>query len=190
MLSAIVLAAGQSSRMGQPKMALPWGKTTVLGQVIETLQSAGLEEILVVAGGAREATEKIAAAHRVKTIHNPHKGEMLESIQIGLRALQGGAALIALGDQPQMQVETARSVIAAWKQSGAGIVVPSYENRRGHPWLIAENYWGEILAMPAESSSMRDFFKARQNEIFYVSVAAPSVLQDLDTPEDYLRFKP
>lgn len=190
MITAVILAAGQSVRMGQPKMLLPWGKVTVLGKVIETLQSAGLKDILVVTGGAREEVEKIAAAYQVRTARNLKGGEMLESIQTGLRALTGGAALIALGDQPQIEEETARRVVAAWKQSGAGIVVPSYANRRGHPWLIAEQYWGEILAMPAGQSSMRDFFNARKNEIFYVNADTPSILQDLDTPEDYLKFKP
>ena len=59
MITAIILAAGQSKRMGQPKMLLPWGETTVLGQVIETVQSAGVGNILVVTGGAREQVEEI-----------------------------------------------------------------------------------------------------------------------------------
>ncbi len=190
MISAVVLAAGQSKRMGRPKMALPWGNVTVLGKVVQTLQSAGLDEILVVVGGAREETEKIAAACKVKTVENPRPGEMLESIQIGLRALNDEAALIALGDQPQIEAETARRIVAAWKASGAGIVVPSYENRRGHPWLIARAHWEEILAMPAGRASMRDFFRAHSSAIRYVPVNSPSVLQDIDTPEDYQKFKP
>lgn len=196
MLSAIILAAGESKRMGQPKMLLPWGNTTVLGKVVETLQRAGIAEILAVTGGARAEVECEAARYGLRCAYNAFKGEMLQSIQAGLRAETlrigdevEGAVLIALGDQPQIEEETVRRILAAWQQTGAGIIVPSYEKRRGHPWLVAGKYWSEILALPAEKS-MRDFFKHRAGEILYVEVDAPGILQDLDTPEDYLKFKP
>jgi molybdenum cofactor cytidylyltransferase len=61
--------------------------------------------------------------------------------------------------------------------------------RRGHPWLIARELWEEILQMrPPES--MRDFLNAHKDDIFYVDYDSPSILQDLDTPADYLKFKP
>jgi molybdenum cofactor cytidylyltransferase len=61
--------------------------------------------------------------------------------------------------------------------------------RRGHPWLVARPLWGEILAMMSPQSP-RDLLNAHSNEIEYVNVDNPSILQDLDTPEDYLKFKP
>ena len=69
-VTAIILAAGESRRMGQPKLLLPWGNGTILGTVIETIREAGANDILVVTGGARERVNEICACHSVQTIHN------------------------------------------------------------------------------------------------------------------------
>ena len=93
MISAIILAAGQSRRMGQPKMLLPWGKTTVVEHVISVFAAADIESILVVTGGAHEQVEHAIAnsrAHpRVRIVYNQDylHGEMLSSLKCGLRAL-------------------------------------------------------------------------------------------------------
>jgi molybdenum cofactor cytidylyltransferase len=192
MITAIVLAAGESKRMGEPKMLMPWGKSTVLQTVIATLQTAGLSDILVVTGGARRQIESLVGKS-VQTLFNENYAdkEMLVSIQAGLRAKmrEASAALICLGDQPQLQEKSAREIITAWHQNRARIIVPSFEKRRGHPWLIAREYWDEILNLPADQT-MRDFFNQHKRDIFYVNMDTPSILQDLDTPEDYLKFKP
>ena len=120
-ITAILLAAGESRRMGQPKMLLPWGETTVLGQVV-SMFSAGLSlginqridpesEILVVTGGARALVEtevaRLAERYPLRIVYNPNYalGGMVSSIQAGLAALGPGipAALIGLGDQPQVK---------------------------------------------------------------------------------------
>ena len=81
MISALVLAAGESTRMGQPKMALPWGTGTVLGQVITTLKAAHIDDILVVTGGSRGAVDKIAGDLGARTVFNPEyaRGELVSS---------------------------------------------------------------------------------------------------------------
>ena len=83
MISAIILAAGESKRMGQPKMLLPWGKVSVLGQVISTFQSAGIEDIIVVTGGAHEQVEEIVKENGARSVFNRNyaNGEMLSSLQ-------------------------------------------------------------------------------------------------------------
>jgi molybdenum cofactor cytidylyltransferase len=192
-ISAVILAAGQSRRMGQPKMLLPWKNSTVLGKVIETLQQAEIEDILVVTGSARDEVEKIAASHNARVTHNEDytSGDMLESIQLGLLAQepQSEAALICLGDQPQIEKRSVQIVCDGFRQNASRIVVPSYQMRRGHPWLIARESWDEVLQMRAPES-MRDFLNKRKNDIFYVEHDSPSILQDLDTPADYLKYKP
>jgi molybdenum cofactor cytidylyltransferase len=190
-IPAILLAAGESRRMGRPKLVLPWGTTTVLGQAAQTFAAAGIPEIVIVTGGARAEVEALAAelAGRlpVRTIFNPGyaAGGMLGSIQCGLRALGPGcrAALVGLGDQPQVRVEIVRRICAAFLQNGKPLVVPSFEGRRGHPWLAARPLWDEILALP-EAATARQFIAAHAGEVEYVPADA-SVLQDLDTPEDY-----
>ncbi len=89
MIAAIILAAGQSRRMGQPKMLLPWGKTTVLETVIATFRAADVDDILVVTGGDREQVESLVR-DSARTVFNPGyaAGEMLRSVQTGLAGTQ------------------------------------------------------------------------------------------------------
>ncbi len=195
-IAAILLAAGLSSRMGKPKLLLPWGETTVLGQVVSTFAAAGMEEIVVVTGAARQQIEtllsKLADDFPVRVVFNPAyaSGEMLSSIQAGLSVLgsQARAALIGLGDQPQVRAETLRYLCAAFVQTNSPLVIPSFQNRRGHPWLAARSIWPEILALPL-STTPRHFLNAYVGKVKYVD-ADESILQDLDTPDDYARLHP
>jgi len=192
LITALILAAGQSKRMGKPKMLLPWGETTVLGQVITTFKAAGIDDILVVTGGARELVEGLVG-DSARTVFNPEfaKSEMLSSVQVGLAGLKPGveAILIALGDQPQVRERSVRLIVEAYRKSGASIVVPSFQMRRGHPWLVTQSHWDEILQMRSPDS-LRDFLYRHAGEIYYVEMEHDSILQDLDTPEDYLKTKP
>jgi molybdenum cofactor cytidylyltransferase len=193
MISAIILAAGESKRMGQPKMLLPWGKTTVLGHVISIFQRAGIEDIIVVVGGARTHVEEIVKQHGVRSIFNAdfENGEMLPSLQCGLetQSPRAQAALIGLGDQPQVQEGTVRLVCETFKRMQPKIVVPSYQMRRGHPWLVERSLWDELLAMRPPRSP-RDFLNEHSREIQYVEVSTSSILADLDTMEEYKKARP
>ena len=198
MISAIILAAGESKRMGQPKMLLKWGKTTVLEHVISVFANAGVEDIVVVTGAARDEVEKIVAVAQTscpaRSVFNEGfvEGEMLSSIQCGLRDLaekDSSAALIALGDQPQVREGSVWRVCEMFKETGNPLVVPSYHMRRGHPWLVDESLWGEMLAMRAPQTP-RDFLNARAEQIKYVEVDDEGILADLDTPEQYRAHEP
>jgi molybdenum cofactor cytidylyltransferase len=193
MISAIILAAGQSKRMGQPKMLLPWGRSTVIEHVITTFLKAGIEDVTVVTGGAREQVEGTISQYPVRKVHNHDyaAGEMLSSIQcaMGVMPESAQAMLIGLGDQPQVQENSLRLICEAYRDSQSRLIVPSFQMRRGHPWLVARPLWKEILALkPPES--LRDFLNRHSGEIHYVRVETPSILADLDTPEDYHRSRP
>jgi molybdenum cofactor cytidylyltransferase len=195
-ISAVLLAAGLSSRMGQPKALLPWGGTTVLGQVVSAFAAAGIEELIVVTGGAREKVEALVAQlardYLVRAVFNPdfERGEMLSSIQAGLAALSVGtsAALFGLGDQPQVRKETIQQISAAFIRTRSPLIIPSFQNHRGHPWLAAAPIWPQILALPF-STTARDFLNAHSSQVEYV-LADQTILQDLDTPQDYVRQRP
>ena len=192
MISAIILAAGESKRMGQPKMLLKWGETTVINRVIATFQDARVEDILVVLGGAKEQVEQ-AIGDSASMVFNASyaRGEMLSSVQAGLVEMkpEADAVLIGLGDQPQIEAGSVRLVMDAYQRTGASIVVPSYQRRRGHPWLVARTHWNAILQMRVPDT-LRDFLHQHSREIYYVDMDSPSILQDLDTPEDYLNSRP
>lgn len=193
MISALILAAGESRRMGQPKMLLPWGQTTVLGQVITTFQQAGIEDVIVVSGGSREQVEEIARPYGARCIFNADyaSGEMLVSLKRGLAAQlpQTRATLIGLGDQPQIQIGTVRLICETFQRTEARLIVPSFQMRRGHPWLVERSLWNELLAM-SPGQSPREFLNQFSSEIQYVPVDTPSILADLDTMEDYQRARP
>jgi len=193
MITALILAAGQSKRMGQPKMLLPWGTETVLSHVITVFRKAGLEDILVLTGGAREQVENEIAYLNIRTIFNEQftQGEMLSSIQCGIRSLthKTQAILIGLGDQPQVQARSVRMVCDAYRESNSKIVVPSYNMRRGHPWLIERSLLHDLMILESPQAP-RDFLNAHRKKIQYVNVDDPGILADLDTPEDYRKWRP
>jgi len=193
MIAAIVLGAGLSRRMGQPKLALPWGDTTVIGQVVTVLSQAGVAEILVVTGGARSDTEQALHGLPVRLAFNPRfeASEMIDSLQVGLAQLSPSAeaTLVALGDQPQIQVQVVQAVIQTYQRQPANLIVPSFQMKRGHPWLVARALWNELCQMrPPET--MRSFLVRHTEDIVYAPVANDSILHDLDTPSDYAREKP
>jgi len=193
MISAILLAAGESKRMGQPKMLLPWGNSTVIAHVISVFSNAGIKDILVVTGGAQESVETVVKQSAVRSIHNDNyaTGEMLSSLQCGLHAMSSEvqAVLIGLGDQPQVEEGSVRLICHAFQKSKAKLVVPSFQMRRGHPWLVARPLWDELLEMKSPESP-REFLNKFAREIHYVEAGTSSILTDMDTPEDYQKSLP
>lgn len=192
-IGAVVLAAGQSRRMGTPKMVLPWGRWTVIEQVIHTLDDAGIRDIVVVTGGAKTEIENALQNSPVKLIHNPRAmdSEMLVSLKYGIMASAPTceALMVVLGDQPTIEVGVVRAVVEQFTNRRSTIVVPSYQMRRGHPWLVDRSLWAELLEQP-EEETLRDFLNAHSENIDYVEVQSDSVLKDLDTPTDYNISKP
>jgi molybdenum cofactor cytidylyltransferase len=190
--------------MGSPKLLLPWEGTTVLAHITQTLAEAGIADIVVVTGAARAQVEtevsRLAREVPIEAVYNPdhERGGMRSSIQAGiwrLASLQGHvaeadqaivAALIALGDQPQTRVETVRTIRQAYASSSADLVVPSFNRRRGHPWLLAAALWDQFMALRAPRTA-RDFLDQNAARIHYIEVDTPTVLGDIDTPEDYAR---
>jgi molybdenum cofactor cytidylyltransferase len=197
MIAAIVLAAGLSRRMGRPKLILPWGETTVIGQVTNVLLETGLGPVVVVSGGGRDKIEAALQGQPVHLAHNPRFAEdqMAFSLQIGLAELATHwpdaiqAALIVLGDQPQIEQQVVRSIIEVYQTQAAPLIVPSYQMRRGHPWLVDCSLWPQIMALNPPQT-LRDFLAANARIIHYLLVDRASVLQDLDTPEDYEKQAP
>jgi molybdenum cofactor cytidylyltransferase len=185
--------------MGSPKMLLPWGNITVIQHVISVFSQAGVDDILVVTGGAHEQVETIITGigkqYPVRSVYNESyiSGDMLSSIQCGLRQQIAdeniGAVMIGLGDQPQIQAGSVRRIREVYLQTRSPLVVPSFQMRRGHPWLVARSLWNELLEINP-SQTPRDFLNAHAADIQYVEVDTPSILADLDTPEDYRASRP
>ncbi len=177
--------------MGRFKMLLPWRGQTVIRQVVTTLAGAGVPHVLVVTGCRADEVAAALSGSGAQTCWNAAwaEGEMLSSIQAGLaelgRSADASAALICLGDQPQMQASTVRALLAAGAACGwTRSVVPSYQMRAGHPILMPRGLWPAILA---SREHLRAVITAHKEEIAYLVVDTPTILADLDTPEDYAR---
>ena len=197
-ITAIILAAGKSTRMGSPKMLLPWGERTIIEHVVAVFAKAGVDDIVVVTGGAHEPVEALilecGKSFPVRSVYNNDymNGDMLSSIQCGLQHIaeeSAGAALIGLGDQPQVQEGSVHLLCEVYSQTQSPLVVPSFQMRRGHPWLVARALWKELIEM-SPTQTPRDFLNAHAKDIHYVNMNTPSILADLDTPEDYRTSHP
>ncbi len=192
-IGAIILAAGLSKRMGQPKMLLPWGQNTILETVLETVLEGGISRPVVVTGANHKEISGLVHDYPAQIVFNQNfeDGEMLHSLQAGITTLSAEcrACFIVLGDQPQIQSSTIRLLIEEYRRQPTSMIIPSFQMRRGHPWLVGREYWDEILSLNTPAT-LRDFVRKHAQEIHYLTLDTPSILADLDTPEDYAKFKP
>jgi molybdenum cofactor cytidylyltransferase len=189
-IGAVILGAGESRRMGEPKLLLPWGDKTIIREIAEQVTASGVYEVVVVAGRWEKEIRTQLAGLPLRVVHNPDyaSGDMLSSLKVGVEALwhTSEACMVVLGDQPSIQQSTIQQVIEAYVQGKGRIIAPSYQNRRGHPILIDHAFWQSILDLPADAAP-RDLIRANEQEIYHVVVDTDTVLRDIDTPEDYQR---
>lgn len=188
-ISAVILAAGRSTRMGQSKILMPWRDgQTLIEQIITQLQRALVAEVVVVTGRQAEEVASLAERHGARSVFNPayHEHDMLSSLKVGLNALDRSsqACLICLGDQPRIQQSTIRQVLNAYSRSDSPIVAPSYQMRRGHPLLVDRSLWEHFLQSP-DDAAPRVIVERFASDIHYVLVDTDTILRDVDTLDDY-----
>ncbi len=195
-IAAIVAAAGRSTRMGTPKQLLPWQGTTVLDAVVRHLDAAGAQPVVCVVGHRRAAMIDALADAPAVLVDNPGylQGEMLNSYQAGVRYLQAAefpaaGALLALGDQPHIPVAVLEAILCQARQTPGQIVIPRYEERRGHPIYLPAALWPELLAL-GRDETLRTLVVRHAETIVYVAVESDAILRDIDTPSDYQALAP
>jgi len=191
MIWALVLAAGESRRMGELKLLLPFGRSTIIETVVHNLMESSLDGILVVLGHRWQGILDKLKNYAVETTVNPdYKNGMLSSVQWGFRKLprDAGAALVVLGDQPGISARTVDLIIRAFRKGNKGIVLPAYEDSGGHPLLVDMRYRREIRSLDP-SVGLRSLLSRYPEDILRVAVKAGSVLQDIDNPEDYRKAR-
>ena len=188
-ISGILLAAGLSSRMGAPKQLLPFGESTIVETVVDSMLGAKFDEVIVVVGHRASEIREQLGTRPVSTVFNPNYREgMLTSAQTGIRGLQESDAFaLMLVDQPFITSALIDRVVDAYVQTDKGIALPSYNYKRGHPVVFHQRYAGEILALGTDSGGVRTLFKKYSDDIHYVTVDTDRVLRDIDYREDYER---
>ncbi len=189
MIWAMILAAGESKRMGKPKLLLPYGEKTIIETIVETIVSSNVENTLVILGSERENIEEKIKNSPVRIVYNrDFRSGMLSSVQCGFKALpqETRAVLVVLGDQPKISADVINKLIDAYKSTGKGIVLPVYKKERGHPVLIDVKYGEEVESLSPEVG-LRGTVYNHPEDILEVEVETPSIFQDIDDESDYKR---
>jgi molybdenum cofactor cytidylyltransferase len=187
MISAILLAAGESNRMGQPKQLMPFGQSTIVERTVDNLLNSAVSETIVVLGYRDEDVRKTIAGKPVKIATNPdYQQGMSTSIIAGLKQVnkRARAVLIALGDQPFVNSQTITSLVEAFIANSRGIIIPVYQGTRGNPVIIAIKYKGELLNLKGDVGG-REIIKRHPDDVLEVAVNCEGVLLDIDTMENY-----
>ena len=187
MITGLVLAAGRSERMGTPKQLLPFGRVTLIEQVVRTLTRSRLgKEVVVVLGYRAMDIVKRISGLPVRLAYNPDpEGDMLSSIRCGLAFIEPDQAImIALGDQPLVTTGIVNRLIDEYEGRPEGMVLPVHDGKRGHPMILSPLYREEILfeSMPGGLKALRD---RHSGSVRAVPVDTDAVLIDLDHRSDY-----
>ncbi|HEY3170830.1 MAG TPA: nucleotidyltransferase family protein [Thermoanaerobaculia bacterium] len=188
MIAGIVLAAGGSTRMGRPKMLLPFRGGTILSASVSALLDSWLERVVVVLGcDAERIRSEAGLAHdpRLSLVVNERWREgMASSLRRGIEECSDAdAVLVALGDQPGLTTGRVRQVLSAFTPDRV-LVVPIHEGIPAHPVLFARRLFPELAALSGDVGA-REVVRSHWNEALFIDVEP---LADIDTEEDYRRL--
>lgn len=184
MISAVLLAAGASGRMGRPKQEIILGSQPVLTRVVSIYTRSRVDEVVVVVQPRHR--HLVPPSRKVKVVLNSNQSRgMSWSLRLGLNETTGDAAIIGLGDQPLVRVETIDTLISAYMKGGAKIVVPTCNGERGNPVLFDRALFGQILHLTGDRGAKSVVLK-NEFQVKEVEVGDRGILLDMDTPEDLL----
>ncbi len=188
-LEGIILAAGESRRMGYPKPLLKIGGRTFIEQISETMLAV-VPRLVIVIGAHRERVRAaIPRDARITIAENPdYSRGQLSSLKVGLAAVQADSAgaIVHLADHPAVRVETFRAIVDSYSRTGKPIVIARHDGRRGHPVIFDRALFPEILSAP-EKEGARFVVNADASRVAYVDLDDPGINLDLDTPADLAR---
>jgi molybdenum cofactor cytidylyltransferase len=189
MIAAVVLSAGESSRMGRPKALLPINGETFIGRIVGALRAGGLTRIVVVLGyNADELRRKIEYLPVEIVVNADYKLGQLSSLQTAIRFVEQDkdceGLLVHLVDHPYIDPALVRSMLQRFAAVPALIVVPRHQGKRGHPVLFARALFAELLAAPVDQGA-KAVVNAHGGETLELDTEEIGVTLDIDTPELY-----
>lgn len=190
MISAVVLAAGESKRMGKPKLLLPLGRSTILVHTIDNLLSSRVSEVVIVVGYQADEVIKTIASRPVKIAINPaYRQGMSTSMIAGLNLVDdmASAVMLVLADQPFIDSGTVDRLIEEFYNHDKGIAIPVCQGRRGHPIIFAVKYKEELLRVSGDVGG-RPVIMQHPDDILEVAVDSESIITDIDTTSDYQSY--
>ncbi|MBU4317510.1 MAG: nucleotidyltransferase family protein [Proteobacteria bacterium] len=185
--SAILLAAGYSSRMGSFKPLLFLGKNTIIEGVIALFRASGIDDIRVVVGHNKEALLPVLKHQAVTPVENPdfHQG-MFSSVQAGVSRLapDTDAFFIMPGDMPLVQPATIQYLMAQYEETPNRIIRPLYQGKKGHPPLIPFSM-AETILNDRGDGGLREILNHHRDRASEIEVQDPNILLDMDRPQDF-----
>ena len=189
MIVAVVLSAGESSRMGRPKALLPIDGQTFIERIVAALKHSGIDRILVVLGfNAEEMRREIEHLPVEILINQDYQQGQLSSLQTALRRLSSekdcDAILVHLVDHPYLSTAVVNRMIDRYRESKSCIVIPKYRGKRGHPVLFDRSLFTELLAAPLDQGA-KAVVNAHRHETLELDTEDVGVTLDIDTPELY-----
>lgn len=191
MVSAILLGAGESKRMGANKLFLPWGRKTIFEQCLDTLLRSKVKEVIVVINERIKGKVNGLKDRKVKVVNNPYyRRGMSTSIRMGIKVMDPNSRgiLIALGDQPFLKARTINALMKAFSHQKDGIIVPSFRGNRGHPVIFHRKYEKELLKLKGDMGG-RSILEDHPEGVKAIRVKSEGVVKDVDTWKDYRRMK-
>ena len=188
-IEGIILAAGESRRMGYPKPLLQIGRQTFIEHIAEMMLEV-VPRLVIVVGAHRERVQAaIPRDGRIEVVENPHytRGQ-LSSLKVGLGAIgpEAKGALVHLGDHPMVRDATFRAIVDSYDRVGKPIVIARHDGRRGHPLIFDRAIFSELLSAPKEEGA-RYVVNADPSRVAYVDLDDQGINLDLDTPDDLKR---
>ncbi|MFB3776253.1 MAG: NTP transferase domain-containing protein [Bryobacteraceae bacterium] len=192
-LTGIILAAGESRRMGTPKALLDLGGETFLDRLIDALGSSCSPVIVVLGGDAQRIRAGLRNADRATFVLNPkHARGQLSSLQCGLAAVPANAdgVMFIPVDKPAVLEPTIAAIARRFveRKPGELLVIPRAGGRHGHPVAVSRELVKQLLALPYQAQA-RDVIHAHVQETVYLDVDDPGVLDDVNDPEAYAQLK-
>jgi len=183
----VVLAAGESRRMGRLNALLPFAQHTVIEQVVQPLLQADLAAVMVVLGHRAAEIAAVLAAWPVNLVYNAnYQDGMTTSVQAALRHItpMPDAYLLVLVDQPHIGLAPIQQVLTAFAGTGKGVVIPTWHDKRGHPIVLAARYRQEILAL-GPHQGLNVVTRGYPDDTLEVPVTTDDILRDMDYQADY-----
>jgi xanthine dehydrogenase accessory factor len=188
-VSCMILAAGKSTRMGQQKLLMPFDGNTMIRSIVEKSLNTNSNQTIVVIGSHKIELRSELDEYSVFLVENiKFEDGMLSSVQAGFAALhpETDAVIVLLGDQPMVSVEIVNRLIAVFQKTDKGLIIPTFNGKRGHPVLINSKYRQSIQLLNPEIG-LRELFLNNSQDILEIEVQTDHILKDIDTPEDYQR---